>query len=104
MKAFEFFLRNVKKINDIKFISVKIHPNDTKSPYLKIIKKFGDYKIRITNDNIFKILAENYYLASCSSSVMFLGDKNKNCLICTIPTKNISSNLPINRMKFLINL
>lgn len=104
LKAFEFFLRNVKKIKDIKFISVKIHPNDTKSSYLKIIKKFKDLKIRITNDNIFKILAENYYLASCSSSVMFLGDKNKNCLICTIPKKNISSNLPINRMKFLINL
>tara|TARA_B100001027_G_C16259805_1_gene328820 strand:+ start:1048 stop:1944 length:897 start_codon:yes stop_codon:yes gene_type:complete len=104
LEAFEFFLNNIKKIEDIKLIDVKIHPNDTKYKYIKIIKKNSNLKIKIINHNIFKILAESYYLASCSSSVMYVGEKNNNSLICTIPKKKILSPLPIKNMKFLRDL
>ena len=102
--AFKFFLKNIKKIPDIKLINIKIHPNDKKYKYLKIIKKNHNLKIKIINHNIFKILAESYYLASCSSSVMYIGEKNNNSLICTIPKKKVLSPLPIRNMKFLRDL
>ena len=81
IEAFKFFLSNIKKI-----------------------KKNRNLKIRIINHNIFKILADSYYLASCSSSLLYIGEKNNNCIICAIPYKKISSPLPIKNMKFLRDL
>ena len=104
IEAFKFFLSNIKKIKNIKLIDIKIHPNDTKYKYQKIIEKNRNLKIRIINHNIFKILADSYYLASCSSSLMYIGEKNNNCIICAIPYKKISSPLPIKNMKFLRDL
>lgn len=104
LDAFKFFLKNINKLGVIKKINVKIHPNDKISSYLKIIAKFKNLNIKITNDNIYNILARNYFLASCTSSVMYLGYKNKNKIICVIPKKSIKPNLPIQNMTFLINL
>ena len=103
LEALHFFLKNIHKLKVVKKVNIKVHPNDKTVNYLKIISKFKHLDIKITNDSIYKILANNYFLASCSSSVMYLGYKNKNKIICAIPKKNIKPNLPIKKMNFLID-
>ena len=103
LKAFSLFLKKIGKIKQIENINIKIHPNDKIKNYKKIAKKFNNLKIKFTNKNIFTLLKENYYVASCASSVMYLAEKNKNKVICCIPKKNIKPKLPLKRFNYLHN-
>ncbi len=104
LKAFSLFLAKIGTVEQIENINIKIHPNDKIKKYKKIAKKFSNLKIKFTNKNIFTLLKENYYVASCASSLMYLAEKNHNRVICCIPKKNIKPKLPIKKFYYLHNL
>lgn len=104
LDSFYFFLKNIKKIKEIKNVNVKIHPNDEIKNYKKISDKFNNLRIRFVRKNIFHLLRKNFYVASCSSSLMYVAWKNKNNVICTIPIKNLTPKLPIKNIQYLYNL
>lgn len=104
LKAFYSFLKKIGSLKKIKYINIKVHPNDEIKNYIKIVKNFKNLKIKFVNKDIFSLLNENYYIASCSSSLMYLAEKNMNKVICCIPNRNIKPKIPFKKLNYLDSL
>jgi len=101
-KVLDIFLKKsedlFKKFNTI---FIRVHPNEKKNKYLKIINKYKHLPIKLSSKSL------SYDLSNCSkvigvaSNVLFLAVNNGNTVYSTVGKNNKKLMLPFKKIKHL---
>tara|TARA_B100001093_G_scaffold520222_1_gene613753 strand:+ start:3223 stop:4101 length:879 start_codon:yes stop_codon:yes gene_type:complete len=101
-KTLDIFLRKSREIfGKFNNIFIRIHPNEKKGKYFKIIKKYKNLPIKLSNKSLSFDLSNCNKVIGAASNVLFSAINNGNQVFTTVSKKNIKLRLPFKKIKHL---
>ena len=101
-KTLDIFLKESQNIfGKFSNIYIRIHPNEKREKYLKIINKYKYLPIKLSKKSLSYDLTNCSKVIGAASNVLFLAINNGNQVFSTVSKKNIKLRLPFRKIRHL---
>ena len=102
VETLDIFLKNINKLfKGLTNITIRFHPNENKLKYYKILNKYKNLDIHISNNKLVNDINRNNIIIGSTSSVLFLCLNIKKKVFSVLKKNNRHFKIPFKGIKYL---